>query len=89
MSKMELEPTTECGKLLYKQLKSWMLKSPDASQDALHRLFIMYASKIENQDTFLDALYGQRVLDREQHGELVQKLHREKTQVKLLHLHGF
>ena len=77
ISTMELEPTTECGKLLYSQLKNWISSSPHSALDALHRLFIMYASKLENQDTFVDALYGQRVLDREQHWELVRRLHRQ------------
>ena len=68
---MKSEPTTECGIRLCNILKSWVIKSPGAARDALHRIFILYSSRIENQEHFLDALYAQAVLDEEQYWELV------------------
>ena len=60
---MELEPTTYNGRCLVGVLQNWLKKSPEIAHELLNRAFCMFALKLENQDDFLDALYGQKVLD--------------------------
>ena len=68
---MELDPTSENGKRLNQLLNSWLSKASDLPIDVLTRVFLMYAMKIENQENFLDALYGQQVLQ-EPHWDVVR-----------------
>ena len=70
---MELKPTTECGIRVYNFLDCWIVPA-HLGQELLKRVFLMFAFKIENQDAFVDALYGQGVGD-EPHWDLVQTLH--------------
>ena len=67
---MEPDPTTEHGKSLHGILSNSMSQSPEAAMDTIKRLFIPYAPKIQNADSFIDILYGQRVLD-DPDGDLV------------------
>ena len=68
---MELEPTSETGKRLNELLNNWLSKASDLPVDVLARVFLMYAMKTENQENFLDAMYGQRVLQ-EPHWDVVR-----------------
>ena len=68
---MESDPTSENGNRLNQLLNNWLSKASDIPIDVLTRVFLMYAMKIENQENFLDALYGQRVLQ-EPHWDMVR-----------------
>ena len=60
---MDLESETENGKRLSSLLLDWNSKFPDRAMDFSKRVFLMYASKLVNDDAFIAALYGQRVVD--------------------------
>ena len=60
---MDMEPQTEDGKVLTELLTSWISKTPELAKDKIKRLFLMYASKILNEDSFIASLYGQGVVD--------------------------
>ena len=66
---MELDPVTENGKylsvMLNKRLQSGCTATATGNQ--LQRVFVMYASQVENQDSFVGSLYGQGVVDELNH----------------------
>ena len=72
---------------LYNLLRSWIVKSPKAARDALLRIFILYSSRIENQEPLLDALYGQGVLGEEQYWELVRTFAPRSKPRSLIFIH--
>ena len=59
---MELHPKSENGIRLHTLLESWT-KSSYLEMDKVKRLLIMFASKVVNADSFIAAMYGQKVLD--------------------------
>lgn len=65
---------------------SWTAESPDAARDLLLRAFILYSSRIENQEAFLDALYGHEAWQEAQYCHSVRKLHYQKLELTLQHL---
>ena len=61
---MDLNPKTETGSRLTIILNEWIQRQPEnAAVDMLKRVFLMYSPKIINEDSFIVALYGQRVVD--------------------------
>ena len=67
--KMELKPTSECGKRVYDFLECWIVPA-FLGPDLLKSIFLKLAFKIENQEAFIDALYGQGIGD-QPHWDLV------------------
>ena len=59
---MEFQPQSENGKRLITVLANWTTKSPEWAVDKLKRMFIANSLKVKNEDKFVGALYGQKVL---------------------------
>ena len=60
------EPTTSTGQQLHSLLTNWARQSPQGiSWTDLDRIFFMYASKLSHEDSFISALYGQKVLKKQ------------------------
>ena len=60
---MDLEPTSDNGLRLIGLLHNWLHKSPDTAHELLSRAWCIFAMKLENQEDFVNSLYGQKVLD--------------------------
>ena len=56
---MEYEPKSVDGKRVQILFNNFVSKSAEGAVEKLKRIFIFWASKVRNEDSFLGALYGQ------------------------------